>query len=274
MDIPNFDFNASIPGPMEMGVRSKGNKGKHLDQIGKNAGAVSGYLDMVIGGTPSDFTRNLMGESSRNIIRPLGGRFFIDTITKCKYDNPETGLQEEVNKSMYMDMVPKGNSLGVEVSQKLRDSGFDTRGIIPGVMEDVQALNPIGLLEAAINGNNTKCIKVQGIVNEKQQDGSLNPNGKHPDIQYIGNEPDWEYMKDVCSREYPGLTCETRYVTTENQPCFTLSGTNANCNNVAIEDFSNIETIINENSITMILKILLLLVTLIIGFYIMNYYLK
>ena len=259
MDIPNFNFNASIPGPNEMGVRSKGSRGKHLAQIAKNAGAVSGYLDMVIGGTPSDFTKNLMGESSKNIIRPLGGRFFIDTITKCKYDNPETGLEEEVNKSMYMDMVPRGNALGAEVSQKLRDSGFDTRGLIPGVMEDVQALNPMGLLNAAITGNNSKCIKVKAIVNEKQQDGSLNPNGKHPDIQYINNEPDWEYMKDICNKNYPGLKCETRYVTTEYQPCFTLYGTNTNCNNITSrEGFSNIETIINENSILIILKLILL----------------
>ena len=215
MDIPQFDFNAAIPGPKEMGVSNKG----RLSQISKNAGAVSGYVDLIMSGTPTAFTKNTMSKRARSQVRPLGSRFFVDGIRKCKYQNPETQQEEEVSMSEYIDMVPRGTALGPVVSRKLRESGFDTRGLVPGVLEDIMAINPGSIFDSAKNKNNARCIRVRGLVNKKQDDGSLDPTAKQPDLRYLPEGVDWNHMNTLCNNPPKGMECVSKYVqSNQSQP--------------------------------------------------------
>jgi hypothetical protein len=208
MDAPQFDFNAAIPGPKEMGVSDKG----RLSQIIKNGGAVSGYIDIIMSGSPSSFTKATMSGRSLKHVRPLGSRFFMDSIRKCKFTDPNTNQEKEVTMSEYVDMVPRGSALGPVVSRKLRESGFDTRGLIPGVLEDILAINPGAIFNSAKEKNDARCIRVRGLVNKKQADGSLDPNARHPDLQYLPEGVDWAYMQGLCSNPPPGTECVSKYV--------------------------------------------------------------
>ena len=226
MNIPEFDFNGAIPGPKEMGVNNKGK----LKQIIANGGAVSGYLDIMVSGKPSVLTKKMNSKAAKEV-RPLGSRFFIDSIQKCKYEELESGEEKEVTMSEYVDMVPRGSAL---VSKKLEDSGFGTKGLIPGVLEDIISVNPANIFDAAKEANNARCIKVQGIVNEKQDDGSLNPDAKHPALKYLPEGVDWNHMQTLCKDPPKGLICETRYVKSKQSQPEPVPDS-------IIEGFSNIE---------------------------------
>jgi hypothetical protein len=109
----------------------------------------------------------------------------MDSIRKCKFTDPNTNQEKEVTMSEYVDMVPRGAALGPVVSRKLRESGFDVRGLIPGVLEDIMAINPGAIFNSAKEKNDARCILVRGLVNKKQADGSLDPTARQPDLQYL-----------------------------------------------------------------------------------------
>jgi hypothetical protein len=236
MDAPVFDFNAAIPGPKDMGVSDKG----RLSQIIKNGGAVSGYIDIIMSGSPSSFTKRTMSGRSLKHVRPIGSRFFMDSIRKCKFNDPNTNQEKEVTMSEYVDMVPRGTALGPVVSRKLRESGFDTRGLIPGVLEDILAINPGDIFNSAKEKNNTRCIRVNGLVNKKLADGSLNPNAKHPNLRYLSEGVDWQHMQKLCSNPPPGTECVSKYVESKQpQPLPLPDEPKTSAASVSIEQFQN-----------------------------------
>jgi hypothetical protein len=276
MDIPQFDFNAAIPGPKEMGVSDKG----RLSQIIKNGGAVSGYIDLIMSGKPSAFTRSTMNKRSQSQVRPLGSRFFMDSIRKCKFTDPNTNQEKEVTMSEYVDMVPRGAALGPVVSRKLRESGFDVRGLIPGVLEDIMAINPGAIFNSAKEKNDARCILVRGLVNKKQADGSLDPTARQPDLQYLPEGVDWAHMNKLCNNPPPGMECVSKYVESKQpqpvpvpeEPASATATTTpttieSNQSSPSIELFQNESVIVDKNYIPLIAGLLLIVLFLYIRYY-------
>jgi hypothetical protein len=268
---PEYDFSATIPGPAKLGVSSRGK----LTQISKNAGAVSAYMDIIGSGIPSTFTSKL-NKSAAKQVRPLGIRYFLPTIKKCEYIQPngETTIQQV---SEYINNVPTGNSIGKTVKKNLKDVGMGIQGLGPGIIEDVQKLNPLSLFKAATSLSTPECKLVSAPVNQKGKDGELVvENVFHPELKYTKNyEVDWNDTTKKCMnktyKKNKGVKCKSAFVVSKQQqpnprpkqPPNTASSIDpSNINN--IEPFTNFTNY--STNYTFILPILIILMFIVIRF--------
>jgi hypothetical protein len=240
----NFDLNAAIPGPSELGVSKDGK----LSQIMINSGALSGYVDILLSGKANSFTKRMLNSRGRESkIKPIGARFFSDSIRKGKWTNPITNETKMVAISEFVDMVPRGVALGETVGKKLNDSGMELRGIVPGVIEDITQIDPSSIFKAANSTNNAKCILVQAPVNKRLSDGSLSSDAEHNDIPYLSSgEPDWGKINRICNRGKLGkdIICESRYIESEQEqpkpiPPLPVYPENENVDMGSLEGFRN-----------------------------------
>lgn len=78
-----------------------------------------------------------------NVIKttgPLGNKYFIDSGIECK--TPE---DDDVSRHIFVNNQPSGN---LPFLEKLVGEGEMPRGLIPGLMSNVERLNPVKLLSA------------------------------------------------------------------------------------------------------------------------------
>lgn len=127
---PDYSYSDSIPGPSSLGVGSNGT----FSQISTNAGAVSTYVQALINGDP-----------------PLGNQFFINTGAVCTA--PDGSVQPRYN---YINNIPGGGSPPGGLSD-LSFLSSDMRGLIPGILEDVEGLDPAYLFNAMVADGNPAC---------------------------------------------------------------------------------------------------------------------
>jgi hypothetical protein len=265
----NFDFNAAIPGPSELGVSSDGK----LSQIGINSGALSGYVDILLSGKANSFTKRMLNSKGRTSkIKPIGARFFSDSIRKCQWTNPITNETRNVTISEFVDMVPRGVALGETVGKKLQDSGMSMRGIVPGVLEDITQINPSLIFKAANSTNSNKCILVQAPVN-KRINNTLSSKSNHSDLPYLSNgEPDWNEINKLCNQGKLGkdIVCESRYIESEQEqpipiPPLPVYPENKSDINEGFTNYNNLKSE-SENNINIIIFCLLLILIIIITY--------
>jgi hypothetical protein len=127
---PNYSYSDSIPGPSSLGVGSNGTFG----QVSTNLGAVSTYIKGMITGDP-----------------PLGNRFFINTGGTC------TAIDGSVqSRYNYINNIPGGGSPPAGI-QDLSFLSNDLRGLIPGIIEDVEGLDPYYLFTAMVADASPPC---------------------------------------------------------------------------------------------------------------------
>jgi hypothetical protein len=127
---PSYSYSDSIPGPASLGVSSNGTFG----QIATNANAVSTYVKGMITGDP-----------------PLGNQFFVNTGGTCTA--PDGSLQSRYN---YINNIPGGGTPPAGI-QDLSFLSNDFRGLIPGILEDVEGLDPYYLFSAMVADSSPPC---------------------------------------------------------------------------------------------------------------------
>jgi hypothetical protein len=127
---PDYSYSDSIPGPSSLGVGSNGTFG----QVSTNLGAVSTYIQGMITGDP-----------------PLGNRFFINTGGTCTAI--DGSIQSRYN---YINNIPGGGSPPAGI-QDLSFLSNDLRGLIPGIIEDVEGLDPYYLFTAMVADGSPPC---------------------------------------------------------------------------------------------------------------------
>jgi hypothetical protein len=127
---PSYSYSDSIPGPSSLGVSSNGT----FSQISTNANAVSTYVKGMITGDP-----------------PLGNQFFVNTGGTCTA--PDGSLQPRYN---YINNIPGGGSPPAGI-QDLSFLSNDFRGLIPGILEDVEGLDPYYLFSAMVADPSPPC---------------------------------------------------------------------------------------------------------------------
>lgn len=127
---PEYSYSDSIPSPSSLGVGSNGTFG----QVSTNLGAVSTYIQGMITGDP-----------------PLGNRFFINTGGTCTAI--DGSIQSRYN---YINNIPGGGSPPAGL-QDLSFLSNDLRGLIPGIMEDVEGLDPYYLFTAMVADASPPC---------------------------------------------------------------------------------------------------------------------
>ena len=128
---PSYSYTDNIPGPTSLGVGSSGS----MSQLFTNVSAANEYVKILITGDP-----------------PLGNQYYVNTGGTCTA--PDGSLKSRYNyinnKSVGADLIPQG----------LNDLSFltsDLNGLIPGVVGDLEGLDPLYLFNAMSSDASPAC---------------------------------------------------------------------------------------------------------------------
>ena len=138
---PDYKYYKFIKNPQEMGMSSKGN----MDALSKDVAGLTNYTKLLISGT---------GPANKAGGRPLGNRFFLKTGGQC-----EDAKKVKQHRYIYIDNVPTGSI--PFISSAMGDNFSSLRGLVPGTIDDVAAMSPLGLITGFMQGTTPKCSPVR-----------------------------------------------------------------------------------------------------------------
>jgi hypothetical protein len=126
---PDYSYANAITGPSSLGVGSDGSFG----QLGSNASAVAYYVEALITGNP-----------------PLGNQYFVNTGGTCTA--PDGSIQSRYN---YINNMSSG---AAAVPAAMSELGSDFNGLIPGIVDDIEGLNPLHLFSSLMVDASPPCV--------------------------------------------------------------------------------------------------------------------
>lgn len=155
-----YPYAKFVNSPAQMGMSGNGG----MDVLAKDIEGIMSYVQLLIEGT---------GNASATG-QPLGNKYFvpIQGLT-CKPSgkvkcvdtagnplNPCPGLDADGNapRSIYVNNVPTGNIPFVSSATGVDFTEF--RGLVPGIMQSAEALNPLALLGGFLQGATPPCSYV------------------------------------------------------------------------------------------------------------------
>jgi hypothetical protein len=130
-----YSYVQAIKSPSEMGMSDAGN----LKTLEKDINGLIAYVKLLVDG-PSAASRTS---------GPLGSQFFVPTNAKCNVNGVS------VPRSIYVDNIPKGG-IGAAPGANLPEF----RGLIPGMMTGLDAIDPEKISESIMNSDSPDCIEV------------------------------------------------------------------------------------------------------------------
>jgi len=119
---PAYSYSDNIPGPGSLGVGSDGSFG----QLFTNLGAANQYIKIMITGDPQ-----------------LGNAYYINTGGTCTA--PDGSTQSRLN---FINNVSTGKDLVPQGLNELSFLSSNLNGLIPGVVGDIEGLDPLYLFSA------------------------------------------------------------------------------------------------------------------------------
>jgi hypothetical protein len=126
---PSYSYADSITGPSSLGVGSNGSFG----QLGSNASAIAYYVEALITGNP-----------------PLGNQYFVNTGGTCTA--PDGSIQPRYN---YINNMSSG---AAALPSAISELGSDFNGLIPGIVDDIEGLNPLHLFSSLMVDSSPSCV--------------------------------------------------------------------------------------------------------------------
>jgi hypothetical protein len=128
---PNYSYADNVKGPAALGVGPRGTIG----QLVTNAGAMFQYLKYMISGPA------------------LGNAYFVNTGGSCMA--PDKTVQSRYN---YINNVSSGaDVLPQAMKRDLGGIASDFNGLIPGILEDTEGLNPVHLFTSLAADSTPAC---------------------------------------------------------------------------------------------------------------------
>lgn len=143
---PDYSYADNIQSASSLGVGSAGT----FSQLGSNVEAVSYYVKALITGDP-----------------PLGNQFFVNTGGTCTA--PDGQLRSRYN---YINNMSSGS---VSLPTAMSDLGADFNGLIPGVVDDIEGLDPLYIFKSMISDASPSCACYQCNVTSGSQYQWLTP---------------------------------------------------------------------------------------------------
>ena len=138
----------ALPTPKAIGVRDDDTLSSVIDAVK----GVAYYTDAIGFGESTNVLSRGMG------LKPLGVNYFMNTGQTCS--NGATMYQ-------YFEGIPTGNALGGTIGAAMAEQNLALKGLVPGMMEDVQgALNPMPLLNAMLGSGYPQCVQVTKQVGD------------------------------------------------------------------------------------------------------------
>jgi hypothetical protein len=128
---PSYSYAENIQGPSALGVGSNGT----ISQLVTNTGAIFQYMKYMISGPA------------------LGNQYFVNTGGSCMAS--DKSIQPRYN---YINNVSSGaDVLPQAMKNDLGGIASDFNGLIPGVLEDVEGLNPVHLFSSLAADSTPTC---------------------------------------------------------------------------------------------------------------------
>ncbi len=211
-----YPYAKFVKNPSQMGMSGNGG----MDVLANDIEGIMSYVQILIEGT---------GNASATG-QPLGNKYFvpIQGLT-CKPSgkvkcmdingnvlNPCPGLDKDGNapRSIYINNVPTGNIPFVSSATGVDFTQF--RGLVPGIMQSAEALNPLALLGGFMQGANPPCSYVTmetiGDDNVKRNQGAW-----VADAELSGMDP-CEFGKPYNGNPLTGEPCTETLVGGRGEP--------------------------------------------------------
>lgn len=146
-----YSYSEQIKTPTELGMSSKGN----IKALAKDISGITNYIQLLVSGK----------SKASKTGGPLGNKFFLNAGGKCI----DTVTKQEKPRHIYINNVPQGN---IPFLSNAAGMNFgDARGLIPGVMSNLNAMNPLAIMGAFAAGSVPKCqpITLQTIDNANKK---------------------------------------------------------------------------------------------------------
>ena len=142
---PSYNYVNHISNPTEMNLKVSGD----MWDFGNDIATIGDYIAVLISGD---------SRANNNPDRPLGDSFFLPTVAKCADINSDSS-NNKVQRSLYINNIPTGN---IPLLSGLAGKDFsDMRGLIPGIAQNLEVLNPIGFAKQLFAGGNPPCQLVE-----------------------------------------------------------------------------------------------------------------
>lgn len=136
-DYPYYKY---IKNPSQIGMSSKGD----LTTLGKDINGLISYVEVLVSGKSKASTTG----------QPLGNKMFLKTGAKCK----DVSTGNLVDRYIYINNVPIGNI--PFISQGLGVNFSEFKGLIPGVISNLNAFNPYTIMQSFLTGSEPDCQKI------------------------------------------------------------------------------------------------------------------
>jgi len=198
---PSYNYGDYIKTTSEMGMSGAGN----FTALGNDIAGLISYSDLLIEG----------GGKAR-VGGPLGNRFFTKTGTKCQPSSKRGKLwipikgKDKADRYLWIDNTTKGkNPFG--------RGKTPFKGLVPGMLENMGALNPMGLMSAFVEGSTPPCVHI------KKQTGPWDKNGKMKTEEHWVSVRDLEgfkTMNEFLNQKNPHTTAEA--INFKNKPLATI----------------------------------------------------
>ena len=146
-DYENYSYVNHIYTPEEIGMGDSG------DDLDADIQGIVGYVDLLLFGG---------GKASKSD-SPLGEKYFQKTIGTCYDDN-----NNPQDRYLYINTIPSGNFLSAN------SKPGELRGLIPGIIEDVERLNPMNMIDALTQGSKPRC-KLVKLPEGVSEDSGVDP---------------------------------------------------------------------------------------------------
>ncbi len=137
---PDYPYYKYIKNPSELGMSGKGD----LDTLGKDIDGLVNYVELLVAG-------NSRASATGG---PLGNKFFLKTGGKCK----DTSTQETQDRYIYVNNVPQGNI--PFISQGLGVNFSEFKGLMPGMLSNLNSFNPFQIMQAFMAGGTPDCQQI------------------------------------------------------------------------------------------------------------------
>lgn len=164
---PDYPYWKNIKNPRAIGMSDEGS----LSAMGRDINGLIQYVQVLVTGGGASTTGG-----------PLGNKFFLQTGGKCK--DIKTGKQ--VDRFIYINNIPMGNI--PFVSSGLDTNFSDFKGLIPGTMSNLNALNPFTIMSSFTSGSVPDCqeITMQVVGPTPPNSGPpLGPNGVGTQTHFV-----------------------------------------------------------------------------------------
>lgn len=164
---PRYSYSDHIKPPEDMGMSGKGSA------ISANVNGLEAYVKLLFEG----------GGNASKSQGALGKQYFLLTGAKCK--DKKTGQQ--VSRSLYINNIP---STKTALSSGMDLTFSKSAGLIPGILNDLEGINPLGIFGAFMAGTNPDCMAI--TLPTKNVNGTIGTDTKFMTVQDVKNmSPCW-----------------------------------------------------------------------------------